>query len=226
MPFHPSKCRRRSFILFSLLLGSSITLARPAIPPADMTGDADSALLKFSEIEQDPLRRAAAYAAGEERVLLCGHCHGTDGNARREGTPNLAQQHPLYLFRQFEKFASGERTDYVMSSLAKSLSEEEKVNIAVYYAGQTVKGDDRAAGDTARGERLYQATCAACHGPDAHGQRDMPRIAGQPATYLENALKRFRTQDPATATSPMVTIASMLSAEETDALIRYLASRP
>ena len=91
----------------------------------------EEALARFNYLMADPERRQQAYLAGQERILFCGYCHGEDGNSKRAHIPNLAGQNPIYLFHSFEKFASGERIDFVMSKLAKSLSLEDRVNIAV-----------------------------------------------------------------------------------------------
>ena len=40
------------------------------------------------------------------------------------------------MFEQFEKFGNGQREDYVMSNLAKVLTVEDRINIAVYYSQQ------------------------------------------------------------------------------------------
>jgi cytochrome c553 len=50
-----------------------------------------------------------------------------------------------------------------------------------------------AAGNPAKGEEKAKVACAACHG--AHGESagpDFPKLAGQPADYLEHALKHYK----------------------------------
>ena len=182
-----------------------------------------SALAQLEEIVADDERRQTSYAAGEERIRFCGYCHGRDGNSKRDYIPNLAGQHPLYLFEQFEKFGSGAREDYVMSQLAKTLTVEERINIAVYYSEQKAQprpgADPRLAG---KGGQFYEQRCAACHGKTAEGFRDMPRLAGQPAEYVTLALKRFQSMDPTKHTSPMIGISAVLSETDIQALAAYL----
>jgi len=51
----------------------------------------------------------------------------------------------------------------------------------------------QASGNAAKGEEKAKAVCAACHG--AHGESagpDFPKLAGQPADYLEHALKHYK----------------------------------
>lgn len=185
---------------------------------------ADDAMSQLNAIMADDTKRQASYEAGHERIRFCGYCHGEDGNSKREYIPNLAAQHPLYLFNQFEKFRDGTREDYVMSKLAKTLSLEERINIAVYYSQQTAK--PRTGGDPTKaeaGEKLFAVRCAGCHGDKAQGFRDMPRLAGQPAEYLGIALRRFKEMDPTKHSTPMIGVAGVLSEGEIEALAGYLA---
>lgn len=187
---------------------------------------ADEAMPQLNAIMADDAKRQASYEAGHERIRFCGYCHGEDGNSKREYIPNLAAQHPLYLFNQFEKFRDGTREDYVMSKLAKTLSLEERINIAVYYSQQTAKS--RTGGDPTKaeaGEKLFAAQCAGCHGENAQGFQDMPRLAGQPAEYLGIALRRFKEMDPTKHSTPMIGVANSLSSDDIDSLSNYLASK-
>ncbi|MBN7771238.1 cytochrome c [Marinobacter daepoensis] len=189
-------------------------------------GATNDAMAQLNAIMADDTKRQASYDAGHERIRFCGYCHGEDGNSKREYIPNLASQHPLYLFNQFEQFRDGSREDYVMSQLAKTLSLEERINIAVYYSQQTA--NPRAGSDgklSEAGGKLFAERCASCHGEDAQGFRDMPRLAGQPAEYLRIALRRFKGMDPVKHSTPMIGIAGVLTAGEIEALAGYLAGR-
>lgn len=179
---------------------------------------------RFNYLMGDAERREQAYAAGQERILFCGYCHGENGNSKRPHIPNLASQNPIYLFHSFEKFANGERIDYVMSKLAKSLTLEDRVNIAVYFSQQKVEpaAVTPNVALVQQGESLFQRTCTACHGSHAEGKETMPRLAGQPDEYIRKALNRFRTNDPSRAGSVMVGVASTLSEAEIEALAAYL----
>ena len=206
----------RKLIIVVGLAASQMVSARPA----------DDAMSQLNAIMADDAKRQASYEAGHERIRFCGYCHGEDGNSKREYIPNLAAQHPLYLFNQFEKFRDGTREDYVMSKLAQTLSLEERINIAVYYSQQTAK--PRAENDPASakaGEKLFAERCAVCHGEIAQGFRDMPRLAGQPAEYLGIALRRFKEMDPTKHSTPMIGVAGILSEGEIEALAGYLAGR-
>ena len=194
--------------------------------PMVAASSAGEAMTQLNAIMADDTKRQASYEAGHERIRFCGYCHGEDGNSKRDYIPNLAAQHPLYLFNQFEKVRDGTREDYVMSKLAQTLSLEERINIAVYYSQQTAKprdGSDPAKAEA--GEKLFAVRCAGCHGENAQGFRDMPRLAGQPAEYLGIALRRFKEMDPTKHSTPMIGVAGVLSEGEIEALAGYLAGR-
>lgn len=189
-------------------------------------GQADEeAVQRFNRLNADPALRAQAYEAGRERIRFCGNCHGEDGNSRRPYIPNLAQQNPVYLFNAFEKFARGERTDFVMSKLAPSLTLEDRVNIAVYFGQQTLQPRAAEVVDAAQlsaGELRFKSICSACHGAHGEGREDIPRLAGQPAEYLRKSLTRFRDKDPSRAGSLMVAIVDGYSDQEIAAVAAYL----
>ena len=185
----------------------------------------EEAMKRFTYLMADEQRRQQAYEAGRERALFCGYCHGENGNSKRPHIPNLASQNPIYLFHAFEQFARGERIDYVMSNLAKNLTLEDRVNIAVYFSQQEVlpaatPGDKLL---SRKGEALFKRTCVACHGEQGQGMETMPRLAGQPSEYIRKALTRFRSNDPSRAGSVMLGIASQLSDEDIESLASYLA---
>jgi cytochrome c553 len=184
----------------------------------------DAAMQRFIQLNSDPALRQQAQAAGEQRISFCGHCHGRDGNSKREHIPNLAGQNPLYLFNAFEKFANGERKDFVMSKLAPSLILEDRVNVAIYYSAQQVvnRTEELDPALVAQGQALFQSTCSGCHGSAAQGLESMPRLAGQPAEYLRLTLRGFRDKSADRAGSLMVPIAANLSDQQIDALAAYL----
>lgn len=171
----------------------------------------------------DEEMREEAYEEGYTRIRFCAYCHGEDGNSVRNYIPNLADQHPLYLFNQFEKFGDGRREHYVMTQLAQTLTLEERINVAVYYSQQEAKAreaDDPAL--SAAGEPIFKRRCAACHGQTAEGFQDMPRLAGQPSRYVRDALTRFQNMKPGEDDSIMIGIAAPLSKDDIRKIAAYV----
>ena len=166
-----------------------------------------------------------AIRAGDERALLCKYCHGVDGNSKKDTIPNLASQNPEYLMRQFELFARGERTNKTMNELAKILSSEDKVNIALFFSAQQVKPQKPYKSELAEtGKKLFNTRCFFCHGKDAHGKDALPRISSQPPAYLIRTLKSYNASEAKRAETAMSRIGRSLEIDEIEALTAYLTT--
>jgi len=166
-----------------------------------------------------------AVKAGNDRALLCKYCHGADGNSKKNTIPNLAAQNEIYLIRQFELFANGQRTNKTMNGLAKILSADDKVNIALFYAGQKVKPQTPYKPElAASGKQLFETQCFFCHGKNAYGREDTPYIAGQPSEYLRRTLASYDATLVKRAESPMSSIARALKPHQIEALTAYLTT--
>lgn len=63
----------------------------------------------------------------------CFGCHGADGIARMQDTPNLAGDNEIFLKAQLRAFRSGERQSEVMTPIAQRLSDEEFEEVADWY---------------------------------------------------------------------------------------------
>jgi cytochrome c553 len=169
---------------------------------------------------------------------VCAACHGADGNSPLPANPSLAGQHPEYIFRQLRHFKpregkEAERPNAVMAGMVANLSEEDKRNLAAYYAQQ--KPRPRAARDPelARlGQEVYRggimgrgvAACASCHLPNGAGlPAQFPRLAGQHAEYTEAQLKAFRGGERANDPNRMMrALAVKLSDREIRAVSEYI----
>lgn len=195
-----------------------------------------SGFISFAVAEPSPMQQLntllassaaqeKAYAAGHERISFCKHCHGEDGNSKRNYIPNLAEQNPIYLFNAFEKFANGERTHFVMSKLATRLTTDDRVNIALYYGLQKViVNPSPSMPQRAKGQAKFSQVCQGCHGAKGEGKEDMPRLAGQHSEYIIRTLTNFRNKDSSRAASVMLSIAENMSDDEIDAVAQYIQS--
>lgn len=191
------------------------------VSPALMAQEDPVQMLKKIQGSSELVKKA--YASGQEATVFCGYCHGVDGNSKRDRIPNLAGQNAIYLFTSFEQFGNGKREDYVMSELARSLTLEEQVNIAVYYSQQKVvaKGAESPA-LVEEGRIHYEKQCQSCHGTDGLGSEAVPRLAGQPTEYSRRSLQAFRSKDPKRESPVMRLVAERLKDREIEALANYL----
>jgi len=133
-------------------------------------------------------------ATGQKRTAVCAGCHGAQGISPNDTWPNLAGQHAAYLARILGAYKSGAQKDVAMTPIAQPLSDADVQNLAAYYAGLSCSAPPSAAraGDVAAGKALAK-NCAACHGETGVASNPAwPKLAGQKAGYLVNALKAFR----------------------------------
>jgi len=182
-------------VLRSCAVGAGLLVAGLTAVPvmAQDEQERQQLLARVNEVIQDDARHQVAIDRGRERTLLCAQCHGDDGNSRVPDVPNLAAQNPTYLLEQVDKFADGRRKNFVMQSLTRDFSMEDKVNIAIYYASMPVKPLSADPILAREGARIYDAVCQMCHGDDGRGEIGYARLAGQQPQYVVDTLKRFRT---------------------------------
>ena len=170
---------------------------------------------------------------------VCAACHGPDGNSPLAVNPNLAGQHPEYIFKQLSNFKPAgskpaERANPVMAGMVASLSDAQMKDVAAYYAGQTPR--PREARDpklVEAGQAIYRggiaakgvAACASCHSPSGAGMpAQFPRIGGQHAEYTAAQLKVFRSGERANDANRMMrATAAKLSDREIAAVSEYIA---
>ncbi len=173
--------------------------------------------------------------AGRVKSVVCGACHGADGNSVNPEWPSLAGQHAKYSYEQLMAFKGGDRANVLMSGQAMALSEEDMRNLAVYFEGQAAAA--KSVADPAlvsKGEQIYRggiseknvAACIACHGPAGKGNAaaPYPDVAGQYAVYAAKQLRDYASGERKSGgpTRIMQDIASRLTEEEILAVSSYL----
>jgi cytochrome c553 len=161
----------------------------------------------------------------------CALCHGPEGESASAVYPRLAAQHPEYMAKQLRDFRDGRRKSDTMSEMARDLTDGEIAALAGFFSGKPAKA--RRPGDTdlvAVGKYIYikgnafsgVPACAACHGPEAHGTVQLPRLAGQHPAYVETQLKEFNKRARNNDNAVMHTIAAKLTELEVSAVSAYL----
>ena len=173
--------------------------------------------------------------AGQTKAILCGACHGADGNSVNPVWPSIAGQHPTYIVNQLQAFKNGDRTEPLMLGQAMLLTDEDMRNVAVFLSEKTTATKVIADPSTLDyGERLYRGgsrengtpACIACHGPNGRGNpaASYPSLKGQYAVYIAKQLREYasgaRKSDGVTRV--MREIASKLSEEDIVAVSSYV----
>jgi cytochrome c553 len=78
--------------------------------------------------------RAGDPAAGRLLAIKCQACHGIDGVSKQPDAPHLAGQPEPYLAAQLAAYRSGARSNELMTTVAKELSDAEIADLAAWYA--------------------------------------------------------------------------------------------
>jgi cytochrome c553 len=182
--------------------------------------------------EPDPAIQAYAHRLA---VGVCGTCHGTQGNSVQPKFPRLAGQNSNYLVAQLKNFRGQTRGDpdaiSYMWGMAGPLTDETVDALAKYYSSQRVVSEKVAdSAEITHGRDIYEKgvasegvpACAACHGPDAHGIADFPRLAGQHSQYVLKQLSSFKSNMRNIAV--MHGVAQSLRLPEMQAVAAYVES--
>jgi cytochrome c553 len=167
--------------------------------------------------------------------MSCNTCHGAQGRSITPKFPVLAGQHASYLITQLKAFKAQTRGDPdalgYMWGMAAPLNDDMIDALADYYSKQSPgagRGGDAAT--IARGADIFSKgiaaegipPCISCHGPNAAGTDDFPRLAGQHAQYLLKQLRSFQSNLRNMAV--MHGVASELKTNEMSAVAAYLQS--
>ena len=172
-----------------------------------------------------PADQKVAQDAGRKAAFFCANCHGETGLSKYGEVPNLAGQHPGYVLGQIDAFLNGRRKDAFMQGLMKVLNAEEKANIAVFFAAQPVTPSVATPGPLAAGGReMFQKNCSRCHGTDARGGENFPRLAGQQAEYLRRNIRRYLDMSGERTYPPMTAAVTGLGEKNIEAVVDYLSS--
>ena len=174
----------------------------------------------------------------QAKVEYCKTCHGLSGQGYYGyfAMPRLAGQQPKYLENQLRAFVERRRTNPVMSNVAHSLSPSMVAALAAHFRDLNSKPMGGAPKEhVATGKTIYQEglpdsnvpACSACHGPEAKGQDEIPRLAGQLFPYTVKELtnwNRERGQGSGNDTSAiMVPTAHNLTQSQIAAIAAYLS---
>jgi cytochrome c553 len=138
----------------------------------------------------------------QAKLEYCETCHGLSGEGYHGyfTMPRLAGQQPRYIENQLRAFIERRRTNQVMFNVAHSLSPSMLAALANHFhglrPGPVGDGPQRLA---ASGKTIYEegipeanvAACFACHGLEAHGQDEIPRLAGQLYPYVVKELTNW-----------------------------------
>lgn len=165
----------------------------------------------------------------------CKTCHGIDAQGFRGAAPmpRLAGQQPEYIKNQLEAFIERRRTNPVMNNVAHVLSPEMVAALAEYFKNLNPKplGGGAQKELIPEGKKIFEEgipsanvpPCASCHGDDAKGNGEFPRLAGQLPDYIFRKLTGWDTERHSESSAIMQPIAHELKPEQIKAVAAYVS---
>jgi cytochrome c553 len=178
---------------------------------------------------------AWAGSAEPANIRNCTWCHG-DSAQGYGPAPRLAGQRQQYIENQLLSFRQHTRDNpfskQYMWGAAANVSPGTMRYLAFYFSKQTPNAANDGNNElVASGKTLFEdgdpgantVSCAVCHGPNAEGIREIPRLGGLSYYYLKRKLAQWGQGYHAAAKPPMPRIASKLSSNEIEALASYLS---
>ena len=165
--------------------------------------------------------------AGRAKAQACAACHGADGNAVAGAFPNLAGQTWRYLYVQLKDYKEGRRVNPIMSPIASSLSRDDMVDIANYFASLPLRPSTFKVDETKVKLGMAKANenlCSMCHLGGFSGQNEIPRVAGQQYEYFVQQMKDFKARTRTNDGGNMASVSQGLSEADIENLGHYISS--
>ena len=160
---------------------------------------------------------------GKVLGYTCHGCHGIENYKNVYPTysvPKVGGQNADYMVNALKGYASGDRAHPTMHAHAASLSEQDRADIAAFFAASPV----REAGAPVGTAPAAATTCVACHGLDGVSKApENPNLAGQHRDYLEQALRDYKAGKRKNAV--MAGMVSSLKDEDIPAIAKFFASQ-
>jgi cytochrome c553 len=164
----------------------------------------------------------------------CFLCHGGKGESTSEIFPRLAGQNAEYIAKQLEAFKSGARKSTAMADMASKLTPDEMLALGKYYQKMELPREEPKEPQLAgMGHYIFHngnkfsgvPACVACHGQNAEGAANLPRLGRQFASYLEHQLKMFNKRDRTNDNAVMHVVAEKMTELEMHAVAEYLSGK-
>ena len=176
----------------------------------------------------------------QAKISYCKDCHGVSAQGFNGyyPIPRLAGQQSIYLENQLRAFIEHRRTNNIMFNVSHSLSPAMVNALAAHFASLNpppIGGAPRQL--VATGRKIFEdgmpevniAACAACHGPEATGSGQIPRLAGQLYPYMIKTLgswdkERGRNPTVPDAAAIMSPVAHSLNKSQIEAVAAFVST--
>lgn len=166
-------------------------------------------------------------AAAQE---VCMGCHGPGGNSVNPEVPSIAGQPKLFLENQLVLMREEIRPAPQMAPLLQGMKDAEIVRLATHFSKLPAKPMESTPPDPklmAQGKARAQALrCGVCHVSDFHGQKQVPRLAGQREAYLDAEMRAYRDGKRKGGDTIMAAALYGVSDADIKALAHFLSRQP
>lgn len=145
---------------------------------------------------------AISEQALQAKIQYCTYCHQPSGQGYRGSSPipRLAGQQTEYFKNQLQAFIDRRRVNVFMFKVAHSLNPEMLTALATHFRDLNPKPLGGAPTELVdAGKKIFEEgvpdakipPCATCHGPEAKGNGQFPRLAGQLYPYIIKVLTNW-----------------------------------
>ena len=144
-----------------------------------------------------PALAAGDPVAGQKKAQVCASCHGPNGISQAPNFPIIAGQYSDYIERALKDYRSGERDNAIMKGFATNLSDVDIRDLAAWFSRQSgLSGPPNQSALRRRVRQLRPGHCSGCHSVpgmrNAYPGYRVPKLRGQHAQYLTDALKAYK----------------------------------
>ena len=170
--------------------------------PVTCWGQGGLATEPINELERQALNPSRAMIDQGKSVAqsACASCHGLDGISTGEGTPHLAGQRTVYLYRVLQAYKDRDRKNDAMVQAKGFLNKQALLDVSAYYANQppaqpqqaSTESSTAGSGDPFAGIRDDMKKCVKCHGEDGNASASgMPNLSAQHPDYFVESMKAY-----------------------------------
>jgi cytochrome c553 len=170
----------------------------------------------------------------QAKLQYCEVCHGVSaqGFLGYYPIPRLAGQQIAYIENQLKGFVERKRTSNIMFNVGHVLSPATITALATNFHDLNPKPLGGAPKElVTTGKKIYDEgipaanvlPCASCHGPEAKGDGQFPRLAGQLFAYVTLQLTNWSKERGENTSSMMAPIARSLTESQVKAVAAYVS---
>jgi len=170
----------------------------------------------------------------QAKLAYCEICHGVDAQGFHGyyPIPRLAGQQITYIENELTGFVEHKRTNIIMFNVGHVLSPAMIRGLATDFHNLNPKPLSDGPKDLVpTGNKIFHEgvsdagvpPCASCHGPEAKGDGQFPRLAGQLYPYIVDQLSNWSNERGEINANVMEPIAHNLKPEQVKAVAAYLS---